>query len=325
MTHCTTRRRFLGTTAAAGLGVFCAASALAAAPPKAAKRRKALIGRPDAETLEKYKSAGFDGIEANTWNISEEEATKYRRAADSVDMRIHSVLRGWTNFNSPDSAKITADIATVEKALRTSQIFGADALLLVPCRRLAKVDVPKPEDFQIKFDETTGHVNQVVPGDNTAYEGYINAQNEAVDMSRRAIERLIPAAEKTGVVIALENVWSDLWVKPKLFVNFVNSFQSKWVQSYFDIGNHVKYASPEEWIAALGTTIVKVHVKDFVVERTAPNGGRFVNIREGDVNWPAVMKSLAAVGYDGWMTIEGSRGLSLEERSKRLDLILAGK
>ena len=35
--------------------------------------------------------------------------------------------------------------------------------------------------------------------------------------------------------------------------------------------------------------------------------------------------ALDGVGYNGWMTIEGSGGLSLEEKSKRLDLILAGK
>ena len=35
--------------------------------------------------------------------------------------------------------------------------------------------------------------------------------------------------------------------------------------------------------------------------------------------------ALDEVGYNGWMTIEGSGGLSLEEKSKRLDLILAGK
>ena len=43
------------------------------------------------------------------------------------------------------------------------------------------------------------------------------------------------------------------------------------------------------------------------------------------IDWPAVRKELDAIGYNGWMTIEGSGGLSLEERSNRLDLIAAGK
>ncbi len=104
-----------------------------------------------------------------------------------------------------------------------------------------------------------------------------------------------------------------------------NAFQSPWVRSYFDIGNHVRYAAPEQWIRALGTTICKIHVKDFVVDRTAPSGGKFVDIRDGDVNWPSVMQELDKIGYDGWMTIEGSGGLSMQEKSERLDLILAAR
>jgi hypothetical protein len=37
-----------------------------------------------------------------------------------------------------------------------------------------------------------------------------------------------------------------------------------------------------------------------------------------------VQKALDEVGYSGWMTIEGG-SLSLEEHSKRLDLIIAGR
>ncbi len=331
MRHHTTRRTFLTTTAATGLGIAtglglsCAQPQQVAAATVPTSGRKALIGSPNRQTLEQFKASGFAGLEASLWNITPEEATKYRQAADTLDMRIHSVLRGWTEFNSANASKVAADISSVEKALYTSEIYGADALLLVPCRLMAKVAVPRPEDFQIEFQEATGHVTCVVAGDNQPYQGYMQAHNEAVDMSRKAIEQLIPIAEKTGVVIALENVWSNLWVKPKLFANFVNSFHSPWVQSYFDIGNHVKYAAPEQWIETLGKTIAKVHVKDFVIERAAAQGGTFVDIRDGDVNWPAVMKALDKVGYRGWMTIEGSGGLSMKERSQRLDLILAGK
>ncbi len=335
MAHHTTRREFLTTTAAtglglsglglSGLGLLCPSPLHAAAPAAPSTRKKALIGRPTHKTLEQYKAAGYDGMEAKPWDIDPNEAKRYRQAADALDMRIHSVMRGWTNFNSSDASVIAKDITSVTTALRTAQIYGADTVLLVPCKLLAKVPVPKPEDFQIDFDEKTGHVKRVVAGDNASYEGYIQAHNKAVDMSRSALEKLIPVAEKTGVIIALENVWSNLWVKPKLFANFVNSFQSPWVQSYYDIGNHVKYAAPEEWIKTLGKTIVKVHVKDFVIDRAASRGGKFVDIREGDVNWPAVIKAFDQIGYQGWFTIEGSGHLSIQERGKRLDLILAGK
>ncbi len=236
-------------------------------------------------------------------------------------MRIHAVLYGWANFNRPDS--VQRDIASVKAALRACQAYGADALLLVPCR-IGGMPMPEAWEFDIEFDEKTGHINKVVAGNNSRYRKYIEAHNHAVDTSREAVNKLAPTAEKTGTVIALENVWNNLWVKPQIFKNFIASFDNPWVQCYFDIGNHVKYAPAEQWIRTLGKLIVKLHVKDFKLNPDG-HGGRFVDIRDGSVDWPLVRAELDKIGYNGWMTIEGSGKLSLEERNKRLDLIIAGK
>ncbi len=313
------RRGFLGASAAAGAGAL-AGGRLQAAPFKTTLH-KALIGKPTEATLQSWKAAGFEGIESNNRGASPEEAAAARKVAEKLGMRIHSVLYGWANFNKKDA--VPKDIAGVTTALRACQGYGADALLLVPCRIGVK-PIPEPWEFQIEFDEKTGHVKRVAAGDNSQYTAYIEAHNHAVDTSRKAIEKLIPVAEKTKVVIALENVWNNLWVKPAIFQNFIASFDNPQVQCYFDIGNHVKYAPAEEWIRALGKLIVKCHVKDFKLNPDG-HGGRFANIREGSVDWPLVRRELDKLGYNGWMTIEGSGGLSLEERSKRLDLIVAGK
>ena len=319
------RRDFLAVsvsaTAAAG-AALAAGPSLAHAATFKTKLAKALIGGTSEKNLQKLKDAGFDGIETG-WNVKPDAAAEARKVAEKVGVKIHSVLRGWTNFNNPKATP--KDIASVETALKAARGFGADAVLLVPCRLTGKgIAVPQPWEFDIEFDEKTGHVAKVVKGDNAEYAAYIKAQNDATDMSREALKKLIPTAKETGVKIALENVWNNFWVKPKLFANFVASFQSEWVAAYFDIGNHVKYAPPQDWIQALGKTIVKCHVKDFKLN---PNGqgGRFCNIRDGSVNWPLVRKELDKIGYNGWMTIEGSGGLSVQDRSKRLDLIIAGK
>ena len=88
---------------------------------------------------------------------------------------------------------------------------------------------------------------------------------------------MIPAAEKAGVRIAIENVWNNLWVKPELHANFVASFQSPWVRAYFDIGNHVKYAPPQDWIRTLGKLLAKCHVKDFKLDPDGHGGGSRVS------------------------------------------------
>ncbi len=316
-----TRRQILAAGAAMGAA---AAGAAGFGRLEAAEFRtrlyKAMIANPTEEVLRKHKQAGFDGLETSQWNVSPDEAAQACKRAEALGMKVHSVLFGWANFNHKE--KVQQDIANVEKALRAAAAYGASALLLVPCR-VGGMPIPEAWDFDIEFDDRTGHVRRVVAGDNSKYEAYIQAHNQAIDASRAAVEKLVPTAEKTGVIIALENVWNNLWVKPALFAHFVKSFQCRWVQAYFDIGNHVKYAPPEEWIRALGKTIVKFHVKDFKLA-TDGRGGKFVHPRDGSVNWPLVRQEIENIGYNGFLTIEDG-GLPLEEFSRRLDLIIAGK
>ncbi|MHC4624334.1 MAG: sugar phosphate isomerase/epimerase family protein [Planctomycetota bacterium] len=316
------RREFLASSASAG-----AVLALGSKPKLDIKRasergfRKALIvKKPNEETLKKVKDAGFDGIE--TGGASTVEATKVRRIAERLGMRIHSVLRGWARFNSENPADLEETVGRTVNALQTAEVYGADAILLVPCRIKAQ-PMPEPWEFRIRFDKKSGHLTAITERDNGRYGDYIAAHNHAYETSQAAIRRLIGTAERTGVVIAVENVWNNLFVDAYHMAHFVDSFESPWVRSYFDVANHVKYSRPEEWIEVLGKRIVKCHVKDFKLNPDG-RGGEFVNIREGSVNWPSVMKALRKAGYRGWMTIEGGEKLSLAERSRRLDLIIAG-
>ena len=200
---------------------------------------------------------------------SPEDAAAARKTAETLGMRIHSVLFGWGNMNGGDAAAGRQRGEDGDGAAGRPGLRRRDrALRPLPDRRHARC--PKPWPFDIRFDEKTGHLKQVVAGDNAKYRKYIEAHDHAVDASREGIKRLIPTAEKTGVMIAVENVWNNLWVKPELQANFVASFNSPWVRAYFDIGNHVKYAPPQDWIRALGKLLAKCHVKDFKLDRKPP-------------------------------------------------------
>ncbi|OHE80454.1 MAG: hypothetical protein A2107_00085 [Verrucomicrobia bacterium GWF2_62_7] len=318
-----TRRDFVKTSAAAGLGLWAAGSLDARAAFKT-KLHKAMIRKPAETEMQALKEAGFDGFETNVI-ASPEEAAASRKLAEKLGLRIHSVLRGWADFNGDDPAKVESSVEATRKALRAAKGYGADAILLVPCRVGGKgLAIPEAWEFDIEFDKKTGHVKKVVAGDNEKFKDYIAAQNHATDTSRAAVKKLIPLAKELKVVIALENVWNNLWVKPALFQNFVASFHNEWVKAYFDIGNHVKYiAPPEEWIRALGPLLAKLHVKDFQLNPDK-RGGTWKHPREGSVNWPAVRQAIEDIGHSGWLTIEDG-GLPLEEFNKRLDLIIAGK
>jgi hexulose-6-phosphate isomerase len=285
-------------------------------------KRALIIDKPTEANLEAVRSAGFDGVEAGI--LPPAEAEKCRALAEKLGLRIHCVLRGWAEFNSRDAAKVEASSKVTTDALRAAQAYGADAILLVPCR-IGGMKMPRPWEFRLEFDDATGHLREVVPGDNRPYADYIQAHNHATDTAAEVVKRLIPLAEQTGVVIALENVWNNLWVRPGHFRHFVASFRSPWVKAYFDIGNHVKYAPSEQWILELGSLLAKCHVKDFKLAPADPaGGGEFVNIRDGSVRWPVVRAALERVNYRGWLTIEGG-DLSGEEHRRRLDLIIQGK
>ena len=53
------------------------------------------------------------------------------------------------------------------------------------------------------------------------------------------------------MIIAVENVWNNLWCTPEFLAAFVKSFNDPWVQTYFDLGNHTKYSRCELWLKAL--------------------------------------------------------------------------
>lgn len=316
-----TRRSFLAQTAALASSLTVYPHLAAAATPVSRIKKAMIVGEVTENALSPLKEAGFDGVET-THICPEAEAARGRAVAEKLEMRVHSVLRGWMEFNSEDPAKVEHSLEQTRLALRAAKAYGADAILLVPCR-VGGMPMPEPWEFNLTFDKTTGHVQSVVAGDNAKFEAYIKAQNQATDTSRVAVQKLIPLAEELKVIIALENVWNNLWVSPALFQHLVASFSNPWVKAYFDIGNHVKYAPPQDWIKALGPLIAKLHVKDFKLNPDG-HGGKFVHPRDGSINWPAVRQALRDIGYDGWATIEDG-GLPLTEFSHRFDLIESGQ
>jgi hexulose-6-phosphate isomerase len=299
------RREFLIGSAAAGVGLV-AACPLGAAPFKTTLHKAMYIGEPKEDTFKALKDAGFEGVEIRVGKSTPEEAAATRKQAEKAGIRIQSLMGG----GSPNG-------------LRVAAACGAEAVLHVP-GGVGGVPMPEPWEFDIEFDEADGHLTRVVKGDNEKYKAYIEAHNRSMDSAREHVKKLIPVAEETKVVVALENVWNNFCVKPSIFKWMVASFQSPWIKAYFDVGNHVKYLTPPEvWIREFGPLLAKVHIKDFKLNPDN-HGGHFVHPRDGSVNWPAVRQAFDDVGYNGWLIIEDG-GIPYPEFNKRLDLIIAGQ
>src|SRR6266540_3378126 len=264
------RRTFLQTMAAAAL-----------LPQSEPPGRKAVLismlpkDLPYAERFRIAREAGFDAIEMQTI-ARDEEAQEIRAAAMASGLRIHSVMNmdHWRfPLSSSDKDVVNRSVAGMETSLRNAARWGADTVLLVPA----------------VVDPTTSY-------------------RDAWTRSQQVIrERVLPLARDLKVIVAVEEVWNKFLLSPLEFARYVDEFESPWLKAYFDVGNVVLFAFPQDWIRTLGRRIVKVHLKDFNFDR--PNG-RFTwkPIGEGDIDWPEVRRALHEIGYEGYVTTEVSAG-----------------
>ena len=128
------------------------------------------------------------------------------------------------------------------------------------------------------------------------------------------------------VVIAVEEVWNKFLLSPIEFARYVDEFDSPWLKAYFDVGNVVLYAYPQDWIRTLGPRIVKVHLKDFRLDR---QNGRFAwkPSARGTSTGPRCGARSRDINYAGYVTTEVSGGDAayLKDLAGRLDRFLAGE
>ena len=140
---------------------------------------------------------------------------------------------------------------------------------------------------------------------------------QAWDDLRDALKEIAPIAAANGAAIGVENVWNKFLLSPMEARRFVDEVDSPWVGIYLDTANMMAYGFPEHWIRELGSRIKKVHFKDFKRRQH-----KFVNLLDGDTDWPAVMAQLRAIGYDGSVIHEvgGDREaqIDLGQRMRRI-------
>jgi L-ribulose-5-phosphate 3-epimerase len=123
--------------------------------------------------------------------------------------------------------------------------------------------------------------------------------------AREAVRRLLPEADKAGVLLNIENIFANGFLhSPQELIEFVDSFRSDRVRVHFDTGNIMQYHFPEHWIKLLGKRIANVHVKEYSKKVHEFNLHAFRPLLDGTVNWPAVLAALDEAGYRGHLTFE---------------------
>jgi hexulose-6-phosphate isomerase len=116
---------------------------------------------------------------------------------------------------------------------------------------------------------------------------------------------MIPAAEKAGVYLNMENIFANAFLfSPQEMNAFVDHFQHERVKIHFDTGNIMQYQFPEHWVPILGKRIKNIHFKEWDKRTHEFNLATFRTLLDGTTNWPAVIAALDQIGYDGYLTFE---------------------
>ena len=245
------------------------------------------------------KDAGFEGMELC---FGENAPASSRQAASTLDQE--AGIGGYCTqlaLDTPEEdikaiAELSRRIGIEVYSVATALNFHYPLTSPRPQIRAKGIEVVRKS---LQLASLLGaNIALVIPGMVTAEVSY----SQALGDSEAALSELLPQAEGAGVYLALENVWNKFLLSPLEFRDFIDKFQSEYLCALFDVANILVYGYPEQWIEILGSRIKCLHVKDF--RTSIGNMDGFVNLLQGDIDWPVVIKALRKIKYDGFLTVE---------------------
>ena len=247
-----------------------------------------------ADTLSLCQDAGYDAVELTfneskdtDINMSDAELRGIAETCEAAGVDIGSITAGYAdrgNLLSLDATEREKGARALARGIEVAGALGVGGILLHPGQLTVE------GTYQQVWDNLVG-----------------------------ILRELAPSAEAHRVAVGLENVWNKFLLSPKEMRDIVDEIGSDWVGTYLDTANMMAYGYPEHWIRELGSRIKRVHFKDF-----SRDAHQFVNLLDGDTDWPAVMEAFRAIGYDGYVIHEvgGDREAQIE-LARRMRKIVA--
>ncbi|MDR1958313.1 MAG: sugar phosphate isomerase/epimerase [Planctomycetaceae bacterium] len=123
-----------------------------------------------------------------------------------------------------------------------------------------------------------------------ALEGYTD--EDAVPWVTESFEKILPTAEKCGVILGLENHWG-LGRTPEGVLRIINAMDSPWLQVTLDTGNFLE--DPYDQLEKLLPKTV------FVQAKTYYGGGVWYTL---DLDYPRIGELLRKYRYRGFVSLE---------------------
>ncbi|MGC6426894.1 MAG: sugar phosphate isomerase/epimerase family protein [Akkermansiaceae bacterium] len=274
------RRSFLCTSA------LTTASLVAAAPPKSNPigvstysywgfRREEF--RPIPKCIDLAASAGFDGVELlqiQMEDFSPATLQKYKRRAfrAGVDLIGYSTHQ---DFVDPDPYVRRRNVEQTISYIEQAYALG------IPTIRINTGRWNTSKDFDALMANK---------GIEPTLDGYTD--EDGFGWVNKAMEQLIPYAEKCGVVLGMENHWG-LGLTAEGVLRIVDAADSPWLQVTLDTGNFLENPYPKLEKLASKTCLLQA--------KTYYGGGRWYTL---DLDYARIGLLMKRANYKGYVSLE---------------------
>ena len=232
---------------------------------------------PIEKVIEEAARLGFDGVEVLHRQMTDEspqalhalKQAAWQRGLSLVMFSIHQ------DFVSPWADERGMEVRHTEYCIDLAAKLGIPAV---------RINSGRWRTIRL-FDDL-----MKVKGDEPPIPGY--TENDAIDWCIDSIRACIPAAEKAGIRLMLENHWG-MTIKPENLLRIVDGVNSPWLGINLDIGNFP--GDPYPGIEKLAPRAAIVHFKTYY------GGGEYYTL---NLDYKRIARTLRQAGFAGYISLE---------------------
>ncbi|QDT72317.1 sugar phosphate isomerase/epimerase family protein [Lacipirellula limnantheis] len=232
---------------------------------------------PIETCIDEAARMGFDAVEILQMQMESEEPAQLQRLKQRALINGVSLcgLSTHQGFLSPDPAIRQKNIDHTNRAIELAYALG------IPTMRVNTGRWGTSKDF----DELMAN-----RGIEPRLEGY--SDDDGFKWVIDSFEKCIPAAEKCGVTLGLENHWG-LGLTPEGVLRIIKAIDSPWLRCTLDTGNFLE--DPYDRLEMLAPETV------FVQAKTYFGGGVWYSL---DLDYTRIADLLRRHGYRGYVSLE---------------------
>jgi L-ribulose-5-phosphate 3-epimerase len=239
---------------------------------------------PIDHCIEQSAAMGFDGVEILRMQIDGQERTpsklenSYLQKLKQTALREGVPLCGYSihqGFVSPDAAVRQKNVDLTIQCIEEAYAMG------IPTMRVntGRWGTTKSFDDLMK----NRGIEPNLPG---------YTDDQGFDWVISSLQKCLPAAEKCGVTLALENHWG-LGRTPEGVLRIVNAVNSPWLQVLMDTGNFLE--DPYDKLEMLAPKTIYIQAKTYY------GGGIWYAL---DLDYPRIAQMLRKHNYRGYVSLE---------------------